>query len=254
MPDPSSISPAPAKRWTFDEVWAAEFEPKARESRRRLSEHRTEAFLDVAITLCDEPVRQMTPEDMLHLDAMGNPFISGSDDGIDFIDCAGFIWQLHVANSHTSGLANLWRRHRFLRRLSVWEVKNLAVDICAYVDRMLLDPAKTEAPPQTDSSLRQEPKTHFLASMMVNLAGDIGHQDPMSGRLLSQIPLPRLLQYASVIASEKNAERDRDETDSLRSRCLARLNELNSPKQSTADDADFADGSEPSRIVSAPSA
>lgn len=228
MLETASTPPAP-RRYTFDEVWAAEFEPAYREHRRRAAEHRTEAFLDVALDLCGEEVRQMTPHDMLHLDALGNPFIAGAPDGtVHFLDCAGLIWQLHVDNTHTASLANLWRRSRVLRRLASIDIAVVVPAIIAYVDRMLLDPAKAPAPASADSTaLSPEPKTHFLAGLLVNLSSDLGHIDPMSGLLLAQTPLPRLLQYSAAIASERQSERIRDEADSLRNRCLARMNDLN---------------------------
>ena len=214
---------------TFEQVWAAEFAPQVSAARRTRSEQLTEAFLDVPLTVGGEEIRQMTPADLLHLDALGNPFVAGSpDQTLHFLDVAGFLWQLHTTNDHTATLANLWRRGRLLRRLAARDLRPVAQAISAYVDRMLLDPSAPPAPESPSSSIfAPDPRSHFLAPLLVAVASDIGHLDPMSGQLLAHTPLPRLLQYRREIDEKTNPQKTYTETDSLRNRCMDRVNQLN---------------------------
>lgn len=219
----------PTRLYTVAEVWAAEFEPRHRAARQQREEQRTEAFLDVELTLAGEPVRQLTPHDMLLLDALGNPFIAGSPDGtVAFIDCAGFIWQLHPANTHTSSLANLWRRHRVLKRLARYSTAELAPQIVAYVDRML-GAASDQSPPDGTGFAAHEPRTYFLAPLLMNVAADIGHVDPLSGRLLAHVPVLRLIQYGRAICDAKQPQTSAADEALVveRVRCAQRTNELN---------------------------
>lgn len=210
----------------FEVVWQREFEPTVREKRRALTERRTEAFLDVTLTLCGEEVRQMSAVDMLQLDALGNPFIAGSPDGsLQFIDVAGFIWQLSAENSHTPSIRNLFRRARLLRRLARRPLAEMANEISAFVDRMLLDPAKTKPAVGEKTSLKDEPKTHFLAPLITEVASQMGHVDPMNGELLAHIPLPRLLQYRDCYRDHQG-EKTYDEINSLRNRCIERVAQI----------------------------
>jgi hypothetical protein len=192
-------------------------------------ERQTDALLDHPIMLCGEPVRQMWAEDMLTLDALENPFISGSSDGVALIDCAAFIWQLAEENDHTASLWNLWRRGRFIRRIARLDLEETCKAIVAYVDRMLMEekdpklPAPEEKKPDT---FAKPPRTHFLVPLLVNLAGDIGHQDPMSGRLLAHTPLPRLIQYSRAIDEKKGGPKSYGEIDSLRNQCMDKVNQL----------------------------
>lgn len=225
---------------TFDEVWQREFEPQAVAIRQRAVEHRTEAMLDVALTLCGEEVRQMTPHDMLHLDALGNPFIAGSPDGtVHFVDCVGFIWELHTANNHTNSVRNLWRRQRLVRRLAQQPLGAVVDAIIAFVDRMMLVESRPARPsaedPNGDRVLRaQEPKTHFLAQLIASVAAEIGHIDPMSGQILAHTPIPRLKQYQMAADENKGGAKHYTEIDSLRNRCIERLNQLHAEERAAS--------------------
>ena len=222
----------------FEAVWQREFEPAVREKRRALGERRTEAFLDVTLTLCGEEVRQMSALDMLQLDALGNPFIAGSVDGsLQFIDVAGFIWQIAAANDHTPSLRNLFRRARLCRRLARQPLRALASEVSAFVDRMLLDPSPAKpADPgaATSSAFKDEAKTHFLAPLITEVSSHMGHVDPMSGQLLAHIPLPRLLQYRDCYR-DSQGEKSYDEISSLRNRCIERVSQIRSDSRGAAE-------------------
>ena len=244
---------------TFEEIWSAEFAPAVAATRRTRSEQLTEAFLDVPLTVGGEEIRQMTPADLLHLDALGNPFVAGSpDQTLHFLDVAGFLWQLHTTNDHTATLANLWRRGRLLRRLAARDLRPVAEAISAYVDRMLLDPSSPSSASSASSPpsiFAPDPRCHFLAPLLVAVASDIGHLDPMSGQLLAHTPLPRLLQYRREIQEKTDPQKTYTDTDSLRNRCMDRVNQLNAaarqsplPSASSASPASFP--SSPSSLSS----
>lgn len=228
---------------TFEEIWEKDFAPHVASQRQRDNDARTEAMSDATLTLCGEPVRQMTPADMLQLDTLENPFIAGSADGaLHFIDCAAVVWEVHRQNDHSPSLANLWRRGRVVSRLAGRSVPAMAEEITAYIDRMLLDPGKpkpTERLPDQPSAINEEPKTHFLAPLIVNVATDIGHIDPMSGELLAHTPLPRLLQYQRAALQQKGEGKTYTEIDSLRNRCVDRMNQINWARRSGLPDPTF---------------
>jgi hypothetical protein len=247
-------------------VWAQEFAPKVAQARRVQAERHTEAFLDVTLTVCGEELRQMTPADLLHLDALDNPYVCGAPlADITALDSAAFLWQLAALNDHTAGFSNLWRRTRFLRRLSAHSADAQLTAILDYTRRIFADfPGSSESPESSDSSdssvsspFAPEPKTYFLAPLLVEVASDIGHLDPMSGQLLAHTPLPRLAQYQRTLRERTSTEKDYTETDSLRNRCMDRVNQLNAAArqpQTTADYADYANKTPPTVPLSAESA
>jgi hypothetical protein len=215
---------------TFEQVWAAEFAPQVAAARRVQTERRTEAFLDITLTVCGEELRQMTPADLLHLDALENPYVCGAPlADITPLDSAAFLWQLAALNDHTPSFANLWRRSRFLRRIAATPADTQLTAILAYTGRIFADfPGSSESSPSPESSaFAPESKTYFLAPLLVEVASDIGHLDPMSGQLLAHTPLPRLAQYQRTLRERTSPEKDYTELDSLRNRCMDRVNQLN---------------------------
>jgi hypothetical protein len=136
------------------------------------------------------------------------------------------MWQLAAENDHTSSLRNLFRRARLMRRLASRPLGETAREISAFVDRMLLDPAKPRDDDEKKSTaLKDEPKTHFLAPLITEVASHLGHIDPMSGELLAHIPLPRLLQYRDCYR-DSQGEKTYDEISSLRNRCIERVAQI----------------------------
>jgi hypothetical protein len=237
MNSPASSRAAPARvartPITFDEVWDSFFVQKIADIRRRHAERQTDAMVDCPVTLCGETVRQMSAMDLIILDALGNAFIAGSNgEQVEFVDLAGFVWQLHISNSHTSSLANLWRRHRLIQRLLQRDNRADARAVSEYLDKMFMDsPASSggsaDDGQQPSDSFRPEPKTHFVAPILVRAASEYGHIDPLSGELLGNIPLPRLIQYSRISDEDKNGTKHYTEIDSLRNRCVERVNQIN---------------------------
>ncbi len=210
----------------FEAVWHEEFLPVIREKRRTRQEHQTEAFLDTPLTVCGEEVRQMTPDDLLTLDALGNPFVCGGH--TSFTDAQAVLWELSPLNDHTASWSNLWRRARQRHRLEEIPITELHDGIVQYVARMFASSVEDFYKPtdsDSEAALAPELKTHFLAPLLGGLCAKIGHIDPKSGNLLGDTPLPRLLQYQATHA-EAEGEKQYNETDSLRNRCLERTAQI----------------------------
>ena len=260
--DPSTPAP-PLAPVTFEEVWQREFAPQVAAQRRATTERRTEAFLEITHTVCGEELRQMTPADLLHLDALENPYVCGAPLAeITPLDSAALLWQLAALNTHEATLANLWRRTRFLRRISRIPHDDQITALLAYVAKMFADfpgadTTPAESPTPTTDAFAPEPPTYFLSGLLVQVASDIGHLDPMSGALLAHTPLPRLAQYQRTIAARTSEEKHYTEIDSLRNRCMDRVNTLNAAARQTQTTTDHTDHTDsipvPSSIQSVPS-
>lgn len=210
----------------FEAVWREEFLPVVHEKRRVRQEQQTEAFLDVTLTVCGEELRQMTPDDLLTLDALGNPFVCGGE--TNFIDALAVVWQLSPENDHTPGIRNLWRRARLRHRLERVPFPQIHTSVVDYVARMFASSADDfyqaeESRPE--AALAPELKTHFLSPLIVNLCARIGPTDPLSGETLAHTPLPRLLQYQTTGAEAEGA-RQYNDTDKLRNKCLERTAQI----------------------------
>ena len=241
---------------TFESVWAQEFAPQVAATRRFQTERRTEAFLDITLTVCGEELRQMTPADLLHLDALENPYVCGAPlADITALDSAAFLWQLAALNDHTPSFANLCRRTRFLRRLATTPADTQLTAILDYTRRIFADfPGSSESsssPDPAGDAFAPESKTYFLAPLLVEVASDIGHLDPMSGQLLAHTPLPRLAQYQRSLRERTSTEKDYTEIDSLRNRCMDRVNQLNAAARTqTVSQSPARDLTEPSQSPS----
>lgn len=245
---------------TFEELWARDYEPLLAGRRRRTDEHRTEAMIEAVLPLCGEPVRQITPHDLFTLDAIGNPFICGSEDGtVNFVDCAGLIWEIHERNTHTSGLFNLRRRAQAVQRLALIPIETLATAIESYLARMRLedrDSLNANHPEPVEGHFKPEPKTHFLVPLLVEVTAELGPTDPVSGELMSHIPLPRLIQYQRAFHENKGTAKTYTEVDAMRVKCLQRVNEINHAARKSESSAVLqpaASGSDPSSVLRPPS-
>jgi hypothetical protein len=225
----------------FVHVWNNEIRPAFNEKAKRDAERRVDAFAETTVTLCGEEVRMMTPRDLFVLDACENPLVSG---GIpDEADCARFVWTLHASNNGRDTFANRFRKGRIIQRImSRPDLAETVAEIEEYVDRMLLDQTdeseKQKTPEEIEQAKaeRKQPNTHFISPLLINVASDIGHCDPMTGKLLGDTPLPRLIQYARDIQKSKgNADADGDRlTERLQRKCMERVNAIIAERAKTA--------------------
>ncbi len=215
----------------FQHLWNTEVVPQFNGRAEMEAQRRVDAFAEATLTVCGEELRMMTPRDLFVLDALENPLVSG---GLpDERHCAAFIWQLHADNDGTDGFLNRFRRGRVMQRILLRpDVAMTVAEIEEYVDRMLLDsgPSDLIAKPKEEEAKqdRKPANTHFISPLLMNVAADIGHIDPMSGKLLGDTPLPRLLQYARDIQKMKNkgGADENQLVDALRMKLMERVNEI----------------------------
>jgi hypothetical protein len=220
---------------TFDQIWQAEFAPMVSARLATATARRSEAFLDTTLTVAGEEIRQMTAEDLLMLDGFESPFVCGTDRAITPEDVAFFLWQLSPLNDGTARFRNRLRRTALLRRVATRDLEADCAAIREYCARMFADFAPPDAGEAygtaPEPALAKPPSCYWLAPLLLSVSRDLGHLDPMSGRLLAQIPLPRLVQYRQAA---QPADAPADDLASLRSRCLERLNTLNSAARAAA--------------------
>lgn len=222
----------------FGFLMATKYVPAYQETARKESERRSDAFADgVTYTVCGEEIRLMTPRDLLMLDGFGNAFVCAGEpkDG----DVRRFLWQLHTHNDGTNSWRMRIRKGRFEARMDGrTSVDDDASDIYDYMDRLWPDtPADpfTKPPDGVQDTRAGKPMSvHWLAPLMVNVAGAIGPIDPVSGKLLGDTPLPRLLQYQREAIERKTGEESGTSFDSLRSRCLEEVNIIMAERRAKA--------------------
>jgi hypothetical protein len=225
----------------FQHIWNTEIVPNYNERAKQATERRVDAFAETTITVCGEELRMMTPQDLFILDACENPLVAGGLPVEE--DCARFIWQLHRDNDGTTGIFNRFRRGRIFQRImSRADVAETVAEIEEYVDRMLLDngddlePKKTAEEAEKEKSEKKPPNTHFISPLLMNVAADIGHCDPMTGQLLGNTPIPRLLQYARDIRKlrgDDNAKGDKL-ISLLEQKCMNKVNETIAARNASA--------------------
>lgn len=214
----------------FQHLWNTEIVPEHNERIKRESERRADAFADTTLTVCGEELRMMTARDLYILDALENPLVSG---GLPKeIDCAKFIWLLHAENDGTASLRNRFRRGRILTRVvNRADVAETVAEIEEFIDRMMID-TEGAAPDSKDGNGGKEtekkpPNTHFISSLLMRIASEIGDRDPMSGQLLGDTPLPRLLQYGRDLDKLRGNDSGKyGSIDSIRVNLMDRVNTI----------------------------
>ncbi len=218
MDETATMNPAQL----FNYLWTTKYAKEIEERMALESQRKAESFVDATLTVCGEEIRLMTPRDLLLLDGFENPFVTCKTIPTAK-DCAFFVWVLSVANAGNTGWMNRRRQALVYRRMARRDVAFNVAEIEEYCSRVFIDvPAKNT---DEKGNERKPPSVYFLAGLLGGLACDMGPIDPMGGKLLSDTPIPRLLQYVKSVAKHKN--RDEDETtefDSQRSRCLEQVN------------------------------
>lgn len=183
---------------------AAREQALAREARQRSDPF----FADASPIVCGLPLRLPTPDDLLVLDRLGNALVLGAPRAeIAPAHVDQFLWQLAVDNR--PGLLNAWRLGRFLaRRRRVADAERDLLDVLMFLDGVFQD-APQYAPRAEEGAALRPPSpvgAHFLASLLVPLAAEVGPFDPLDGRPWQAVPLPRIFQYLKVAARRRGDE------------------------------------------------
>jgi hypothetical protein len=175
-------------------LWAEKYVPTLEAKVREEEAMRSDPFAEgVDFEVCGEPLRLMTPRDLVLLDGFESPYVSGGDP--DEADAAFFLWTLHARNAGGM-IRTAWERGRFNGRFAA-RIETLGFadadeEILAYMRRVLYDLPKID--PKVPLHKRA-PSINAVAGLLVDVACLVGPTDPYSGSLLADSPIPRLIQY-----------------------------------------------------------
>jgi len=198
------------------ELWATKFARRHAEERAREEARREQAFLDIPCLVAGEPLRAMTPRDLLMLNGAESPFVCPGE--VDAGDVALFFWVMHVDNHSPKSWGYSRRKAALMKRLAPKPFLELVAALREYVDEMFQD-----SPPGAGGSDERRPLgTCFLAPLVVSLALETGWSQD---EILST-PLPRLFQYMKAIRARKEGKEFTDfaPSDRLTDEFLCELN------------------------------
>jgi len=214
----------------LDYLWQTKYAPEIAATVSLERQRRDESMVDgVTFSVGPDELRPMTTRDLGILDGFENPFVCPGPLP-DHKDCAFFVWQLHAKNDGTNSLRNRWRKGRVQGRIAALrDVAPLVAEIEEYCDRIFFDmfTDDTAEKKSSDKAPPRGPNVHFIASLLTTVATEFGAIDPLSGKLLADIPIPRLLQYTKAIKRQQDGGKDDFSLiDSAKSRCLEEVNQI----------------------------
>lgn len=201
------------------ELWATKFAKRFAEERAREESRREQAFLDLPILTAGEPLRLMTPRDLLLLNGAESPFVCPT--GMTAAHVALFFWAMHERNDGTDSWRNRRRRAALIKRLAVQPFEFLVEAGREYCNEIFQD-----SPPSGESADEKRPLgTCFLAPLIVSVALETGwSQSEIVGT-----PLPRLFQYMKAIRARQLGKEftDFSPSDRFTNEFLCELNNQN---------------------------
>lgn len=203
-------------------------------ARRAEDERRTEAFLDFAPAIAGVRLRPITPRDIFLLDGFSSPFVCGDPARATEPHLCAVLWLLSPRRAGLPGLVEWFAYALHTRRLrrrwrDVEQRHADHADLILMFERTFADLGA----PASSAAEGAAPATHFLSSFLVPLAVQMGIHDPVSGALLYDTPLARLVQYSRTLARQAGGDRHIDfnpTTDRVRADALAAYNAL-SPEE-----------------------
>lgn len=147
---------------------------------KRENDVRDASFLDLTTNICGVEIRQMTPRDLIILDGIGNPLVSGRIPTVEQL--AQFLWLLSPKFKLNSKWAQ-WRFGASIRNLNYIE----AVQAChKYLNETF-----------QDSPASSGRHTMPYASWCAHLIVDLG--SPADAQKILNTPLRQLFQFRNVI-------------------------------------------------------
>jgi hypothetical protein len=198
------------------ELWATKFAKRHAEERAREEARREQAFLDVPSICCGEPLRMMTPRDLLWLNGAESPFVCPTE--MDAGHVAMFYWVMHEENDFSDSWRNNRRKRAMLKRIAPRSFDELVAAGREYVDEVFQDAPQSGAAREE----RRPLGTCFLAPLVVNIALETGWTQ---GEIINT-PLPRLFQYMKAIRAREQGKEftDFSPSDALTDQFLCELN------------------------------
>lgn len=197
------------------QLWADKYAARYAEAKYREDEAREAAFGDSEIhRVCGEPLRPMTPRDLLILQALGSPLVYAAGE-VTAAHVLQFLWALHREN-RGNWLRRHYQRGRMIRRVayqrrSADPIGDAVVEIAGYIGTMYLD-----APTGGGRSEARPLAACWIAPAMVKIASVLGSRDPYDGRAWGDVPMPRLWQYIKAIRAREAGKEFKDYSPSDR--------------------------------------
>lgn len=203
---------------TAEELWATKYAARHAEERALDEARREQAFLDVPYLVAGEPLRGMTPRDLLMLNGAESPFVCATE--MTSAHVALFFWVMHEDNNGSIGWRANRRRNALIRRLAPMGYDELVAAGRDYIEEIFMD-----APQGGGGDLNKRPLgTCFLAPLITGIALETG----WSQREIMDTPLPRLFQYTKALRARNQGKDfvDSSPSDRLTGEFLAELNSL----------------------------
>jgi len=199
-----------------EQLWASKYAQKHAEERALEEAKREQAFLNLPIIVAGEPLRAMTPLDLLTLNGIESCFVCPVDPTPEGI--AMFFWVLHSENDGSDGWFARRKREKMVRRLAPQNYDALIKAGRDYVDEIFQDAGT----PSGEISEKRPLGTCFLAPLVMNLALETG----WSQHEILSTPLPRLFQYQKAMRARTQGKEfvDFSPSDRLTSEFLNELN------------------------------
>lgn len=203
---------------TAEELWATKYAHRHAEERAREEARREQAFLDLPYLVAGEPLRAMTPRDLLILNGVESPFVCAGE--MSPAHVAMFFWAMHRDNEGRQNWAERRARNALLKRMAPRQYEELVAAGIDYVQEIFMDAPKSSI----DADTRRPLGTCFLAPLVMNIALETGwSQDE-----IINTPLPRLFQYTKALRARNLGKEfvDSSPSDRLTGDFLAELNTL----------------------------
>lgn len=202
-----------------EELWATKYAARHAEERAREEARREQAFLDLPYLVAGEPLRAMTPRDLLLLNGAESPFVCATEMTAGHV--AMFFWLMHRDNDGSESWRMRRKRAALIRRLKPRKYDDLVAAGMDYVAEIFMDAPQGSA----DSGSRRPLGTCFLAPLVMNIALETGWaQDE-----ILDTPLPRLFQYTKALRARNQGKEfvDSSPSDRLTGEFLAELQRRN---------------------------
>lgn len=209
-----------------DKLWQERYAQRYAQLKYQEDTWRELAFIDEPREICGEPVRTLTPHDVILLQGIASPLFY-TDQPLRPAHVLQFIWALHLDN-RGNPLRRLYKRARFIQRhkycnvdSEAFKTRLLAVD--AYLREMYVDAPPGKA--KDNAETRRPLGVCWIASLLTAIGDVFGSTDPLTGRPLGQTPLPRLFQYLKSIRARAQGDKFKDyaPSDALLSEYLEEL-------------------------------
>jgi hypothetical protein len=198
-----------------EELWATKYAQRHAEEIAAEDARREQAFLDLPLLVCGEPLRAMTPMDLLMLNGAESPLVCPGE--LRAEDIALFVWVLHMDNDGRNTFRTRRRKAKLMRRLAGRDYAEAVASCRDYIEEIFQD-----APRGTTTEEKRPFGTCFLAPLVVNIALETG----WSQHEILTTPLPRLFQYQKAIFARKLGKEfvDTSPSDRITDEFLCELN------------------------------